>query len=197
MPHQAPSVETLGKMSGNVCTVQLGRYFKKGKEKNETCIVVNGRRNAAANFVCLSNLHTKCMHVSLLETNTGLDKKQKSQPPNKHTHVGGSGTGGMNGTSGPGTTVGGGGGGCRIEEYRTSDDDDDDDELEAEALLNGRNVPPLAQITSGREEHHSKDFNGSIAQSAMDGGGASARVGKSRTVKRQGALEVKQARLLF
>ncbi|EAA10160.2 AGAP008625-PA [Anopheles gambiae str. PEST] len=45
-------------------------------------------------------------------------------------------------------------------------------------------------ITSGREEHHSKDFNGSIAQSAMDGGGASARVGKSRTVKRQGANQL-------
>uniref|UniRef100_A0A182UA20 Protein smoothened n=1 Tax=Anopheles melas TaxID=34690 RepID=A0A182UA20_9DIPT len=104
---------------------------------------------------------------------------------------GGVGSGGMNGTSGPGSTVGGGGGGgCRIEEYRTSEDDDDDDELEAEALLNGRNVPSLAQITSGREEHHSKDFNGSIAQSAMDGGGASARVGKSRTVKRQGANQL-------
>uniref|UniRef100_A0A182JRB6 Protein smoothened n=1 Tax=Anopheles christyi TaxID=43041 RepID=A0A182JRB6_9DIPT len=86
--------------------------------------------------------------------------------------------GGVNGTSVPGTTVGG----CRIEEYRSSEDDDDDDDVEAELLLNGRNVPSLAQITSGRDELHSKDTKGS-SRSGKDGG-ASSRVSKGSTVKK-------------
>uniref|UniRef100_A0A182YN57 Protein smoothened n=1 Tax=Anopheles stephensi TaxID=30069 RepID=A0A182YN57_ANOST len=61
---------------------------------------------------------------------------------------------GCGGVPGQGTTAGGGG--CRIEEYRTSEDDDDDDEVEAEALLSGRNIP-LRQITSGRDEMLSRD----------------------------------------
>uniref|UniRef100_A0A182Q336 Protein smoothened n=1 Tax=Anopheles farauti TaxID=69004 RepID=A0A182Q336_9DIPT len=56
-------------------------------------------------------------------------------------------------SGGPGTTAVTGD--CQIEEYRSSEDDDDDDDdevVEAEALLNGRNGPPLRPITSGRED---------------------------------------------
>uniref|UniRef100_A0A182WFH4 Protein smoothened n=1 Tax=Anopheles minimus TaxID=112268 RepID=A0A182WFH4_9DIPT len=83
----------------------------------------------------------------------------------------------------PGTTTGG----CRIEEYRTSDDDDDDDDdgLEAESLLNGRNIP-LRQITSGRDDILARVTDGISkdttlgARHAKDG---ASRVSKSTTTK--------------
>ncbi|XP_052892663.1 protein smoothened [Anopheles moucheti] len=100
----------------------------------------------------------------------------------------------------PGTTTGG----CRIEEYRSSDDDedDDDDDVEAESLLNGRNVP-LRQITSGRDDivtrvvdskdttmgtRHTKDGGSRISKTGTT---KSVRSRKTGTGSRQGTMSRK------
>uniref|UniRef100_A0A182P4A0 Protein smoothened n=1 Tax=Anopheles epiroticus TaxID=199890 RepID=A0A182P4A0_9DIPT len=104
---------------------------------------------------------------------------------NESSRMANGGIGGA--TNGTSSTAGG----CRIEEYRSSedDDDDDDDDLEAESLLNGR--PALGQITSGRDDIHSKDTAVGSTRSGKDGTSSRVSKGSSTTKKSMGSFHRK------